>query len=83
MATLRLRDNFAENSWESGIAPSIEEKDSEEKKYREEKRKGQRQMPAKNRRLRTLDDKFDERKHARKKANMRLDNRHQISSIIH
>lgn len=47
MATLRLRDNFAENSWESDIAPAIEEK-----KYRKEKEKEQgRQMPIKNRGL--------------------------------
>lgn len=52
MATLRLRDNFAENSWESSIAPGTEENDNKEKKYRKEKGKS-RQMPAKNRELHT------------------------------
>lgn len=44
MATLRLRDNFAENSWESGIAPGTKENDSKEKKYKKKKGKGG-QMP--------------------------------------
>lgn len=59
MATLRLRDNFAENSWESGIASGIEEKDGKERKKRKKKvrrksieREREGQMPAKNRGLR-------------------------------
>ena len=36
MATLRLRDNFAENSWESGITSGTEN-DSLKKKYKKEK----------------------------------------------
>jgi len=37
MATLRLRDNFAENSWESGITPGTEN-DSLKKKVKERER---------------------------------------------
>lgn len=54
MATLRLRDNFAGNSWETGVAPLIQKREERERAKEEKKGRAKgwkwegRQMSARN-----------------------------------
>lgn len=62
MATLRLRDNFVGNSWETGVAPLVQKREEREraKKEKKERAKGWkwegRQMSARNRGAATMND---------------------------
>lgn len=76
MATLRLRDNFAGNSWETGVAPLIQkrgerERVKEERKWKEGREEGEggekRQMSPRNRGARSDDKRFCKRKRVRKR----------------